>query len=350
MAKLISDTKDYLRIAVENHIKEFKLVQSESSLNNGIMTIEEFVDEMIMEFIVYCYQRKANKDSIRRQILERLDGNEDYDSRKMKNMRARNYIREYKSKHGENARCNKMDTINDKITGHFYNEVEFNEVEKVSDLRIIKAILERRIIDVKKVSNDNFIDMMMSYDGYEGCVNRMLLSENMTDEETIINSVEYWRLQWKYPIEVWYAIVCHMDENKEFRLNDNETALLLGKYKTSLYTTNSTFIKQRNSFVEKLASPKDEIGLQNSYYEYTLGVYLDIKACINQNYYVLNKSVLLREWFLENSSWKDWAEFLKDYNIFSCHQEKEWTNKRIRLMRELIKKCGTKREIPENHS
>ena len=151
MAKLISDTKDYLRIAVENHIKEFKLVQSEASLNNGIMTIEEFVDEMIMEFIVYGYQRKANKDSIRRQILERLDGNEDYDSRKMKNMRARNYIREYKSKHGENARCNKMDTINDKITGHFYNEVEFNEVEKVSNLRIIKAILERRIIDVKKV-------------------------------------------------------------------------------------------------------------------------------------------------------------------------------------------------------
>lgn len=50
------------------------------------------------------------------------------------------------------------------------------------------------------------------------------------------------------------------------------------------------------------------------------------------NYYYADASsgLLLKDWFVQETTVDDWAEFLKDYNLFSVYKKKEWTDQRIK--------------------
>ena len=76
---------------------------------------------------------------------------------------------------------------------------------------------------------------------------------------------------------------------------------------------------------------------------FTLQEYIFLKAQMMQNYCAdAEKLYYLKDWFTEETTISDWADFLREYDIFSVHQKKEWTNKRIKIVRELIKKMTVK--------
>ena len=44
-----------------------------------------------------------------------------------------------------------------------------------------------------------------------------------------------------------------------------------------------------------------------------------------------------KDWFANETDIADWAEFLREYDLLSMYEKKQWNNKRIRKVRELIK-------------
>ena len=76
---------------------------------------------------------------------------------------------------------------------------------------------------------------------------------------------------------------------------------------------------------------------------FTLQEYIFLKSQIMQNYCADAETLYyLKDWFAIETSIADWADFLREYNIFSVHLKKEWTPKRIRFVRALIKKMTIK--------
>lgn len=62
------------------------------------------------------------------------------------------------------------------------------------------------------------------------------------------------------------------------------------------------------------------------------------------NYYCAdaNSGLLLKDWFVQETTIDDWAEFLKDYDLFSVYKKKEWTDQRNKKVRDLIKQMTIK--------
>ena len=54
------------------------------------------------------------------------------------------------------------------------------------------------------------------------------------------------------------------------------------------------------------------------------------------------KGIMLKDWFADEVSMEEMAAFLREYDVFGAHKNKEWTNKRIRTVRELIKMLTVK--------
>ncbi len=51
---------------------------------------------------------------------------------------------------------------------------------------------------------------------------------------------------------------------------------------------------------------------------------------------------MLKDWFVQETTIDDWAEFLKDYDLFSVYKKKEWTDQRNKKVRDLIKQMTIK--------
>jgi hypothetical protein len=107
--------------------------------------------------------------------------------------------------------------------------------------------------------------------------------------------------------------------------------------------THSRFIKQRGALVPKIICNKEKMTLEQDFDNFTLGQYLIIKALM-LNYYCAdaNSGLLLKDWFVQETTIDDWAEFLKDYDLFSVYKKKEWTDQRIKKVRDLIKQMTIK--------
>ena len=76
----------------------------------------------------------------------------------------------------------------------------------------------------------------------------------------------------------------------------------------------------------------------NAYDSFTLEEYLFIKGLLIEKYYAdVDEGILLKDWFASEITIADWADFFREYDVFSIRQRKDWTNKHIRLVRYLIK-------------
>ena len=75
----------------------------------------------------------------------------------------------------------------------------------------------------------------------------------------------------------------------------------------------------------------------------TFGQYLIIKSLM-LNYYCADASsgLLLKDWFVQETTVDDWVEFLKEYDLFSVYKKKEWADRRIKKVRDLIKQMTIK--------
>ena len=292
-----------------------------------------------LEFIKYSYDYNDPVYPLRH-FLRNAD-----DSERMLQSRTVHYVLKYKKQEmernpdippGHKFSNIDMDTMEKKLKGYRFTEMNYFEHQNIHDIEVIKAIVEKRIGSSKKVPNPRFEGMFEQYDKMvEGLIDRSCKSNH----DMVFSSLALFTLEWSFAIETLYHIACLMEEKRLESVNLKTLELLIGRvWIESQFggsvTTDSRMVKERRYVLDYLFDDKTdrwshkvmtdlikEILVLGAYYREVLKT---------------DEGVPYKEWFRKESTEEDWASFFRYYNIFDIWQKKEWTRKRIQNMRLLF--------------
>ncbi len=292
-----------------------------------------------LEFIKYSYDSSDPEYPLRHFL-----GDAD-DSERMLQSRIVHYVLKYKKKELERysdlspdhkyANID-MDTIEQKLKGYRFTEMNYFEHQNIHDLEVIKAIVEKRIGSAKKVPNPRFMDMFKQYDNM---VEELIARSNNSDHDMVFASLALFTIEWKYSIETLYHLACLMEEKRLEKVDQHVLGLLVGdvwiesQFGESV-STESRMVKERRYVLDyifdKDINPHSKITMMNLMKEI-----LVVGVCYREVYQT-NEGELYKEWFRKESTEEDWASFFRCYNLFDIWRKKEWTRKRIHNMRMLL--------------
>lgn len=224
-----------------------------------------------------------------------------------------------------------VETMRGKLQGHNITPMQYFELNTLADRPLLKAIVSKRICDVKKVSNTTFLDYMQDYDNL---VNVLLKKLDGSDEDVIFATVALFTLEWKYDVELFYA--CTVDaektKTKEVPLQRlsalcAELSMPLPPYCTQTLHTESRFILHRTKLVPAIysSSESDWHEVQDKLWHY-----------LSAKYYITTEIVRkwdMPEFFARYTTRAQWAQFFREhYDLRKLYTPKEWNNNRIRYM------------------
>ena len=326
-------------------------------INKGVMSIQEFIDEIVMELIRYSFDLYQEKNSIRGHLVEKgmLD-----DSQKAAYGRAFKYAQKYRDLEADRRiddgipiseemeaalRGVKIKNMEQKKAGHQLNSMQFFELTQLQNVRILKSFVEHRLENTHKVSHGAFREMFSEYDEF---LESLKPKDDMSSEEYVFNTLAFWVLEWKYPLLFFYDVAVYMEENGIEDIEANQLCRLCGDCynmpnKYGFAGTHSRFIKQRSEIIPKVLREKGNIECDTGYYTFTLEQCLIIKALLMQNYMIdADAELLFKDWFFQNTTIDDWASFLREYNLFAILKEKTWSDSRVNIVKQLIEKMTIK--------
>lgn len=137
----------------------------------GGVSEKEFVDEIIVEFIKYAFDNSQEKHPLRHYVPYGVDENNDV---RMLYSRLLRYCQKYREQEYEEfkrkgadieeLKAKSMQTMDEKKEGYSITPMQYFEMTNIHDIAALKAFVENRLSDVKKVSNTSFEDMMKEYD------------------------------------------------------------------------------------------------------------------------------------------------------------------------------------------
>ena len=294
-----------------------------------------------MEYIKYCFDCADPEYSLRHFRKEN-----DTDDERMRQSRIMEYVLKYKKREidqlcvelpPEHKFSNvSMDTIGKKLKGYRLTEMNYFEHQNIHDLELIKAIVENRIDNAKKISNTRFHEIISQYDDF---IEDMIGKSKNSDRDMVFYSIAYFTLEWHYPVELFYYIACIMEECEIQEVNKSDLLLLCGDVKiesmfSGWVSTHSRMVRWRflfaNVLFDKSAPCPIKEDLRTMIKELiALSVqYKETLYCDDGTKYI--------DWFRSESNIDDWASFFRYYDIFSIWRRKEWTPKRIQNMRKLF--------------
>ena len=292
-----------------------------------------------LEFIKYSYDSCDPMYPLRHFL-----GNAD-DSERMLQSRVVKYAMKYKKQELEqypdipvNHKFDNIDmeTIEQKLNGYRFTEMNYYENQNIHDLDVIKAIVEKRIGSSKKIPNSRFEEMFEQYDKVVG---ELMIRSCKSDHDMVFASLALFTIEWKFAIETLYHVACLMEEKKLKDINQKTLVLLIGsvwiesQFGGSVATA-SRMVKERQYVLDYLFDDKTDW--------YSKEVMIDlIKEILVVGVFYREKSETnegepYKEWFRKESTEADWASFFRYYDIFAIWKKKEWTRRRIQNMRKLL--------------
>ncbi len=229
-----------------------------------------------------------------------------------------------------------MNEIGNKLKGYHITEMNFFEQNNIHDLEIVKAIVERRIVSSKKISNTRFQEMFEQYDDF---VESLIARSKLSDKDMVFTSLALFTLEWHYPIEWFYFLSCFMEE-EEIEVVDRDSLVLLCGFVQiesrfgGIITTESRMVKGRILMSPYLFGKNTE-GFGRETMKDMIKEILVLVTRYKEGLETKDGE-LYKDWFRKESSLTDWASFFRYYDVFSIWQKKNWTQKRIQKMRYLF--------------
>lgn len=315
---------------------------------SGGVGLEDFADYVLMEYIKYAYIEQQEKHPLRYYIPYTAEGD---NSIRMQYQRVRNYIQKYRDREYEQMlkmdhhndekleqlKPKPMDNIENRLEGAEMTPMEFYEATQIHDMAFVKAIVEHRIMDTKKVSNSAFKDMLKEYDSW---IEGLSVMEGKADEQIVMDSVAFFTIEWKYAIELMYAIVLQMEAEGIEEVDRDIYSILCARMTIQSKLgfnagIDSRLVKERQNLVDMLITrdPGMNYILMDNMESYAEVLTI---ACLMNEKITIDGEKNLRDWFAEETTMEDWASFLKEYNIFEAWHKKEFDNNRIRKLRKLF--------------
>lgn len=312
-------------------------------------SLADFRDCFIMELIKDAYHETAPRQSLR--SLRRKDD----DDARMRDSRIAKYAQHYRTLQFEHIKNNTgleipellpddVQSINGRLEGYHFTEMQYFELNTMVDHPLFKAIVNKRICDVKKISNNTFCDFMADY---ESLTQDLLKRLDGSDEDVIFATIALFTLEWKYCVELSYSCAVNSERTGTKDVPLDRFAALCAQLAfpippefTTILHTESRFVLHRMSLVPIMFSDSDWEEV-----EAKLCIYLTIRYYLKQE--IIHKWSL-PEYFCGMTTRAQWASFIREhYDLRKIYARKDWTNSRIRYVRSLYQATRMEQETPK---
>lgn len=331
---------------LENYIHQLIINQFPSQFIDCILDplfVDDVTTQLIFEVIKLDFdaQMDAAATSLRQHrkgISEALQ-----DSEKQSDHRMIEYVQYYRDvqakrmqeNHGyapEELQDGNYDSIDEKLSGHNVTPMQYEEMQNMKNIRLLKKIVGKQICSSKKISNALFIELCNEYDSHIDS-----LFSSMNDDASIIkNTLSFFTLEWKYSLEWVYKVADSM-ETGAFSKDRMEFAKMLcipinGSYPDMIFHTiisgeNRLYIV-RDRYFQSFGNPnttENELNKKRLQYYYTFAAVAFFKV---------NYKKELTDIMVQISS-SDKVAFLKTrYWLWDKHCKKEWTPQKIKIVRD----------------
>lgn len=228
-----------------------------------------------------------------------------------------------------------VETMRGKLKGHKLTPMQYFELNTLAETPLLKSIVNKRICDVKKVSNTTFLEYMQDYDNL---VSLLLKKLDGSDEDVIFGTIALFTLEWKFDVEFFYTCAIHAERfgiqaipvDRLGALCAELSMLIDTECKTTIHTE-SRFVLHRQKLVPAIYNYSE------SDWKYTV----EDKIChyLKAKYQIQNN--IIHKWdmagfFARYTTREQWARFFREhYDLRQIYAPKEWNNKRIRYMRRI---------------
>lgn len=337
--------------------------------DNNRIRIEDIIGQILVECCKYAYDSTEETHSLLFFLKQQYDLQKtSEDSIRMTHKRTVDYIQKKRSILYEEM-SNKgiiidgllqpdMDNISSRLKGYKFNSFQFWEIGNVHDMRLVKAIVDRRIS--KKNFNGNMLkEYVAEYDNF---VMKLLEDWDKSDEKGLFSFLVMFTLEWKYSINFYYELATEMINSNVSEMPDAERRI--GVFSGSLsvnslfkklnpivlgetFLTESRMINLRRKYIHDIVNAP-EADFELDMLRFNEGLYIVAVILTRMTY----QSSPIREWFVLNSGTEDWISVFRDYDVFQAFvPNKEWEDlKKIRHVKNIYNKISYDYKNPENRS
>ena len=332
---------------------------------DGRITIKDIVSQIMVELCKYSYDSIQEKHS----LTYYLGGTGSVeDDKRMALQRTVGYINERRSIdhnylkrrgwHVDGLITPKMEDIKSKTSGHKYSAFQFWEINNVRDMRLVKAIVEKRIAK-KYCTIDIFKEYAAEYDDF---FSKLEDDWKRYGENSLFAFLALFTLEWKYSFDFYYEIAtemlrCNVKEIPgmpwrltAFSATGAFTSILSESHPqivgSNFYADSRVLIQRRKYIHDIVTAPEDEFIKELCRYNEILVIVVSILTRMTVGY----KNI--QEWFVNNTTPEDWESVFRDYDVFQAFtSQKDWSNrKKIRYVKNIYDKLSFDYKNPENRS
>lgn len=306
---------------------------------NCPFSIEELRDCIIMFILKDAYDKTEETYSLRE------NRKNDDDAERMREVRNYAYVRNHmqwrydRIKKDMNIEVEELctvdlTTIDKKLEGHQLTKMRYFELKTIEGIAIFKAIVDKRICNVKKISNAYFREYM---EEYEKLVESLLKKLDGSDEDVIFGAIALFTLEWSFNIELFYSCTIEAENVGTKEVPKQRLIDLCGIVQV-LFEEDEVCVHAESRFIlhrGKLVSVMYSYGEQEWQEKVKSKIvnYLGVKYRIEHSTYLKWD---MKEAFLNFTTRKQWADFFREhYDLRNIYTKKEWTNERIRYMRKI---------------
>lgn len=303
--------------------------------------LDDLVMQILFECCKFAYDSTAKKSSLRAHMASpELDDERMLHQRtvqKINGYRMQEYLtrKEQIGIELDGLLPPNMKDIREKIEGYQFNDFQYWEINNVHDMRLVSAIADNKILS-KNFTKQIFIEYANEYDDV---IRTMKEKSEEGPEGMVFGSLALFTLAWKYAFDFYYNVAVEMDRTGQKHIDDVErkcslfcgpvglVSALPPQYTGGIIHTDSRMILIRDKFVSSFLdlSETDEA-------RYREALVTVSSMLMRMTYQGTN----IRKWFVENTTVEDWALVMEEYNVFQIFvSNKNWTNKRIRYVKEI---------------
>ena len=300
--------------------------------------VDDLRDCLLMAIIKDAYYETSEKRSLRANRGNDLD---DVRMRDSRNLAYAQHYRNLQYEHLKNdndiiieeLRPDRVSSMEEKLEGHKLTEMQYYELNTIADHPLLKSIVSKRICDVKKISNETFIDYM---NDYESLVEDLKSKLDGNDDDVIFSTIALFTLEWKYNVELFYACAERMEKYNVSEIPKNRLGLLCAElsyplpYSNQIVHTESRFILHRMDLIESVFKENKYrwAGIKEKMWQYLCAEYFITTEILDK--------WSMGEFFQTHIPKSEWAKFFREhYDLRKIYVKKEWSNKRIRNVRNI---------------
>lgn len=335
-----------LREAIAERIPD--IMESADEFGGSPFSLFDLADCIIIEVIKPIFEQTLRTMSPRARLIENSSCeksdyalSKDFDKERMALGRKIDYAEKYRKLWYENLLATRgtapsellppfLPTMRKKLSGRQLNDMQFDEIENLKSLHILKAINSGALTSAKNVSIDKFEELFQEYSAFVEN-----LGATVSDDKTLVyNTFTLYNLRWHYPLELYYQIVCESESipNSAPFL----AALILGT-DFPIYVggkplhTDNRFVLHRGSLVPLALGAATARWTKEKVKKYL------IAKCKTFSAFRID-DVRISDYVQKETNTHDWAEFMRShYPILQETTNFQWTPQRIRSFRNLLK-------------